>query len=100
MPASLRPGSQRPPTGRLFHRTLRWLGLSSLVPIEKVRKLCLEVIDDVPSWNKQGLVWRITHLRRHADVPELKPHLFEMVSRYHGEREARTRINRLDSQLS
>jgi hypothetical protein len=99
MPASLRPGPSRP-APKLWLRALRWLGLHSLVPIERVRKLCLEIIDDVPSWNKQSLVWRITHLRRHADVPELKPHLFEMVSQHYGEREARARINRLDSHLS
>jgi hypothetical protein len=100
MPASLRPGGPRPAPVKLWQRTLRLFGLSALVPIERVRRACLEMIEDVPSWNKQGLVWRIRNLRRHADVPDLKPQLFELVSRHHGEREARNRINRLDSQLS
>lgn len=100
MPASLRPGSRRPAAAKLWRRVLRLLGLRGLLSIERVRKVCLEVIEDVPAWNKQGLVWRIRNLRRHADVPELKPQMFELVSRHHGEREARNRISRLDSQLS
>jgi hypothetical protein len=101
MPASSLRSSTRPVAGRtLWRRTLRWLGWSSMLSIDKVRRLCLDVIDDVPPWHKQGLVSRISHLRHPSDVPEIKPHLFEAVCMHLGEGEARTRINRLDTLLS
>lgn len=101
MPASSLRSGPRPVAGpTLWRRTLRWFGWPSMLSIDKVRRLCLDVIDDVPPWHKQGLVSRIAHLRHPAEVPEIKPHLFEAVSMHLGEREARARIDRLDSLLS
>lgn len=101
MPASSLRSSTRPTAGpTLWRRTLRWFGWPSMLSIDKVRRLCLDVIDDVPPWHKQGLVSRISHLRHPAEVAEIKPHLFEAVSMHLGEREARARINRLDALLS
>ena len=101
MPASSLRSSTRPVAGpTLWRRTLRWLGWPPMLSIDQVRRLCLDVIDDVPPWHKQGLVSRISHLRHPAEVAEIKPHLFEAVSMHLGEREARDRINRLDLLLS
>src|SRR5262245_21944732 len=100
MRASSLHNSQRVTPGIVWQRTLRWFGWTPNVSMPALRQLCLDMIDDVPPGQKQGLVSRIAHLRRRDELSEIKPHLFAAVSKHHGEREARTRVQWLDSKVS
>jgi hypothetical protein len=64
--------------------------------LAEVRRLCVELLADIPGVNRDGLVFRLEQMRRVDDMPHLRGALFDVVSHFHGESIARDRITVLD----
>jgi hypothetical protein len=90
---------------RLAHATASHLGkvcIFRALPEERLaqlKRLCLEMIRDVPPGQKHGLSCRISHLQRRRDLWFMRSSLFTAISLQHGEAIARQRIRQLDKQL-
>jgi hypothetical protein len=67
--------------------------------MEQARRLSFDALLDVPIAAKAKLLERLDRLRRAGDWEDLGCSLFDVVSRCHGEAEARGRLDALDSQL-
>ena len=61
-----------------------------------VRTLCIELLADVPGGAREAMLLRLDKMRRADDVSHLHGALFDVLSRFHGERIARERIGALD----
>jgi len=67
--------------------------------IEVVRRLCIELMSDVPADSRNALLMRLDRFRRADDLSDVRCALFDVVSRFHGESIARERIAALDAAL-
>jgi len=67
--------------------------------LDTMKRLCLELIDDVGPERRSVLARSIISARHQADMWDLRSALFGTVSLAFGEREARARVARLDALL-
>jgi hypothetical protein len=67
--------------------------------LDAMKRLCLELIDDVGPDRRTVLARSIINARHRADMWDLRSALFGTVSLSFGEREARARVARLDAML-
>ncbi len=67
--------------------------------LSQLKRMCLDMIRDVPPGQKHGLACRISHVHRRRDLWFMRSSLFAALSLQHGEHVARQRIRQLDKQL-
>lgn len=67
--------------------------------LDAMKRLCLELIDDVCPDRRSALSRSIIGARHQTDMWDLRSALFGTVSLSFGEREARARVARLDALL-
>ena len=67
--------------------------------LAQLKRLCLDLIHDVPPGQKHSLVGRIDHAQRRRELWFLRSSLYRAISLQHGEQIARQRIRELDKQL-
>jgi hypothetical protein len=77
----------------------RFLGKTQFNKIENLRSLCIQILDDIPTPACTTVLARLNKMRRPDDVWYLRPELFGVISQYHGECIARSRINSLDEKF-
>jgi len=79
---------------------LSTIGLQRPAPnIDALRELCVELLSDVPTADRTGMLMRLEKMRRADDMWHLRGALFDTISRAHGEATARARLVTLDEQL-
>lgn len=67
--------------------------------VETARRLCAELLADVPIAERESIMERLDRMVRSADVSHLRSALFDVISHARGETIARARIVALDEKL-
>lgn len=97
--SAIYPVDKKSPLAEWWRSLRRRLGLDPQVPVDVMRRACIDLIDDIPPGQKHELLQAIGRLYSMQDLRALKPRLYDAVSILHGEREARERLAFLDQQL-
>jgi hypothetical protein len=77
----------------------RLFGRARFNHIENLRVLCMQILQDIPTPACAKVLARLEKMRRPDDVWYLRTELFGVISQYHGEFIARSRIGSLDAQF-
>jgi hypothetical protein len=67
--------------------------------VELTRQLCLQLLADIPSQDRDSLELSLHKMRSPDDLPYVRAAFFNVVAQCHGESAARLRLTALDQGL-